>query len=118
MTAEELRLELSNIVSSLDDSEIISMWNEIANGDNWIYSNDEYELDTVFDGQKPSDIIRTIFFGDYRYNDNYFCFNGYANLDSFDYVDDKNSPYDEDMLIDYIIENEALGLQEDPTSLF
>lgn len=55
--------------------------------------------------------------GDYNVHDDYVVFDGYANLQSFDWWDDNNSPVDEDTLVDWLMENpkklDELGIEED-----
>lgn len=62
-----------------------------------------YEMDMFDDlmvGFEPMDIALKIYFGDFNPNDEYFRFNGYANLESLSYYDLENE------LIDY--ENEII----------
>ena len=42
------------------------------------------DLDMYLDGLTPTDIANRIFFGDFNPNHEYFRFNGYENLESFD----------------------------------
>ena len=42
------------------------------------------DLDIYLDGLTPTDIANKIFFGDFNPNHEYFKFNGYENLESFD----------------------------------
>ena len=42
------------------------------------------DLDMYLDGLTPTDIANKIFFGDFNPNHEYFRFNGYENLESFD----------------------------------
>ena len=42
------------------------------------------DLDMYLDGLTPTDIANKIFFGDFNPNHEYFKFNGYENLESFD----------------------------------
>ena len=45
---------------------------------------DMEDLDMYLDGLTPTDIANKIFFGDFNPNHEYFRFNGYENLESFD----------------------------------
>lgn len=57
-------------------------------------------FDEIMNGFEPMEIALRIYFGDFNPNDEYFRFNGYANLESL-------SEYDlENELIDY--ENEII----------
>lgn len=41
------------------------------------------DLDEVLAGCTPLEIIQKTYFGNFNYSDDYFKFNGYANIDSF-----------------------------------
>lgn len=89
----------------LSDEQQIQMHNDYCQScdyrDDEIYVNDEDFFDTYFNN-KTMDAIRACFYGDYRYSDNYVKFNGYANLESFDYPD---SHIDASDIIDDYMEN-------------
>ena len=59
------------------------------------------DLDMYLDGLTPTDIANKIFFGDFNPNHEYFRFNGYENLESFDQWDLNKELFDN---IDEIIE--------------
>ena len=59
----------------------------------------------VCEGRSADWILARTYYGSYNYPDDYFCFNGYGNLDSFNYWDDEKSPVDVDELADWLIEN-------------
>ena len=61
------------------------------------------EFDEIMDGMPPWNIATKIFYGDFRPNDNYFKFDGYANLESFDYISDE---VDLEEIADYIVDND------------
>lgn len=60
------------------------------------------DFDDVMQGYTPTEIASKIFYGEFNPNDNYFRFNGYANLESLDdwELDKEHRDY-----IDEIIEN-------------
>lgn len=97
MTEEELQ-ELS-----LDER--ISLWNdylyEINDVDSIIYNNTYEELNEFFRASPPGEIIRMVYYGSYRFYDDYFSLNGYGNLISFNVPD-----IDEKALLKYLNENE------------
>lgn len=64
---------------------------------------DMEEFDEIMSGSTPTDIAQKIFYGDFRPNDNYFRFDGCANLESIDWLKDG---IDLDEIADYIIDNE------------
>ena len=67
--------EIGNIVS-----EINSIDNSLEYLDYW--DNDEEFFDTFFHND-PMEAVRSSYYGDYNYCDDYVRFNGYANLESF-----------------------------------
>lgn len=98
------------IIEAMDDGEKIALWNgsclECNYYDDRIYSMGEF--DEIMDGYSPSDIAGRIFYGGgFNPNHDYFAFDGYANLVSFDYSDDKNSPFYIDDLVNRIVRNES-----------
>ena len=46
------------------------------------------DLDELMGGEMPHDIARKIWFGDFNPMSDYWKFNGYGNLESFEYVSD------------------------------
>lgn len=54
--------------------------------DSQIFNNDE-EFIEIFFSDRPTEFQRACEYGDFRYRDTFVQFNGYANLDSFDDVD-------------------------------
>ena len=44
---------------------------------------DMEQLDDLFHGVKPTEILRMAHFGDFNWNDDYFTINAYGNLDSY-----------------------------------
>lgn len=47
-----------------------------------VYFNDEEFFDMFFEN-KPMEVARAIYYGDFNYNDDYIKFNGYGNLETF-----------------------------------
>lgn len=68
-------MELVNDVNSWDNSlehlQVFSM----------------YEFDDILEGYNPSGVAQKIFYGNFNPNDEYFRFNGYANLESLNEYD-------------------------------
>lgn len=103
--------ELREYLESLDDAAKVDIWNYYTdatnNNDDSIYSMDEF--DEIFSNAKPWEIARACFYSR-RFNpsDSWFWFNGYANVESADYIsehDDRN-PIDLDALAEYIADND------------
>ena len=98
----------------LPEREQISAWNEYqseTNGDREIF--DMYEFDELNSGRTPSDVARSIFYGDFKPCHNFFTYNGYANFESFDFLADDNSPYSLDDLAEWVSENGCEYLEGD-----
>lgn len=108
MTDEKLKEMLINQMYEMDEEEIMYLWNDYAydcRPDDVIYENEEDVLNGLF--SRPSDAIQAIYFGDYTFNDPYFYFNGYANIQSvYSLIRDKNSIVYLSELADWLIEDE------------
>ena len=102
MTKTEM---IKDLLENMSESQLYIISNEYFDKTNYyddrIYDMDEF--DEIMSGMSPSDIATKIFYGDFRPNDNYFKFDGYANLESFDYISDK---VDLEEIADYIIDND------------
>lgn len=116
MTREKI-MEFIN--RSMVDTEVITLWNECAESkccyDDRVYDNDETFFNEMF--RTTYDAVRAATNGDYNVHDDYVVFDGYANLQSFDWLDDNNSPVDEDILVDWLMENPEkaaeLGIEDE-----
>ena len=68
------------------DDEIVTVWmiNEYLDDcnmmDDYIYSFDEFN--DIMCGAEPLEILRMSYFGKINWNDDYFRFNGYGNIES------------------------------------
>lgn len=68
------------------------------------FQNDDENLENLLSGKSVADIIKTALMGDYRWSDDFFRLDGYANLESTNYL-----PYEvdfSDMYDRYFEENE------------
>lgn len=85
--------------------EQVELWNERCEDynymDDYIYSN---EPDDLMCGQKPSDILSAVDMENYSLNADWACASIYGWV-SFDWLDDKNSPFDIDELIEWYCED-------------
>ena len=104
---EENGLEeaLASFVDGLDERNLVSLWNEYClegkgHMNDFIYFNDEDFFIENFNN--PYDVVRCIHFGDYKYNDKYVIFNGYANLESFN--DPEEKVYKSE-LVEWLVDN-------------
>lgn len=103
---EDLREQLENL--SLTDK--ISLVNEINKYDGTLdylvaYENDEEFFQTFF-SHNVMEVVRAVYYGDYRYTDDYVRFNVNGNLESFSSYEFESDFYDEiDVIIDWILDN-------------
>lgn len=95
--------QIKEYLENLDDSDLLSIYNEYVSEtyDDDVYTMDEF--DEICDSMTASDIACRCFYGKFNPNDEYFIFNGYANLESSDYLEDF---IDFDDLADYCIRND------------
>lgn len=107
-------IQLNQVIEQLTDLadyEIIAIHNDYCdiNNDsyNHIIDNDDEAIDSMFDS--PSEAMRAASFGDYNHSHNYFILNGYANLVSFNYTSDDNSPIDISELAQWLINGDKLS---------
>lgn len=108
MTDEKLKEMLINQMYEMDEEDVLYIWNDYAydcRPDDVIYENEEDVLNDLF--SRPSDAIRAIYFGDYTFNDPWFYFDGYGNIQSVcSLIRDKNSIVYLSELADWLIEDE------------
>lgn len=117
-----LRENLMDLFKTMSDEEIVSVWNEYCYTANY-YEHEIIDCDQLEELVKDSNEgglywVNRFFYGSDDYNKegganpnrNYFVFNGYGNIESFDYIYNQYSGefnhIDIDSLIDYIIEND------------
>ena len=107
-------------IKGMDENEIVILWNEYCIADQRF--DDEimtaYELEEYAKNQDPMYLLNRFYFGcdegrketSANPNRNYFSFDGYGNIISFDYIYNKYADefynIDIDALVDYIVNNE------------
>jgi len=100
--------KIKELLNTLDSSTLITTWNEYCADEcmeDYIHSNDEYFFEEMF--EKADEAVWAVCFGNYDYEDDYVVFNGYGNLDTFNFSDDENCPIDIDVLADWINDNDG-----------
>lgn len=101
------------IADTLTISQIIALHNEFCDKhgdpDSIIYQMGEFN--EILSGTDPDDITRMMYYGKFNPNDDYFCFDGYANLASFNSYDDDESPIYLSELAEYVIDYGADGIE-------
>lgn len=76
---------IASILKVFDTDKLRDLWNRYCNEENpedYIYYNDEYAINEMFNGN-PYEAIRATQYGEYSYTDEYFIVNDYDNLTSF-----------------------------------
>lgn len=96
---------VADIIRGWSDSELYNAWNERC--DRCSYTDDMiYQMDSFndfFDGKDPLDIVEMVYRCHFNPNDDYFSFDAYANITSFNYVEDFNT-FDYETLAEYLCE--------------
>lgn len=95
-TYDEKIKAIKNIIEDMDDSDAVALHNEHCYETN-CYDDEIIEMerfDEICEGMKPSDIARSIVYGDFNPNHDYFHYNGYGNFESTDYPTDWIYPGD------------------------
>ena len=104
-------VQLSQVIEQLkeDDSSLLQAYSEYSaeNGYDSVYDNDEDSINMMFDN--THDALRAAFYGDYNPSHAYFTFNGYGNLQSFEYLDSDSSPIDISELAQWLISEDKLS---------
>lgn len=108
--------KIKSIIEEMDDDDKIALWNGSCyeygyDGDEIYYMQ---EFDDLLSDNTPSEIANQIFYGGgFNPNHDYFARDGYAKLVSFDDVDDEDSPFYIDDLVNRIVRDEnAFGNDE------
>lgn len=105
--------KLAFIINQMDESDLMCLNNAYCestnNPDAAIFSNDEEFFEMFFGGEGGAErAVRAAFYGDYNSSHDYVRFNGYGNLESFDYFDVDGLVEFPDTIAEYILDgNEA-----------
>ena len=83
-TYDEKVEAIKNIIKDMDESDAVALHNE------YCYEINDYDdeiiemerFDEICEGMTPSDIARSIVYGDFNPNHDYFHYNGYGNFES------------------------------------
>ena len=126
--------KIMEIIRGLETSDIVTLWNEYCYAANRYDDEifDAYALEEMIDNSNEGGLywVNRFFFGSDDYsedgsanpNRDYFQFDGYGNLRSFDYVYNDYTKefsyvYPEEM-IDYMIENEESFANDEIEAVF
>jgi hypothetical protein len=108
------------ILEDMNTPEIIAIHNEYCdathNMDDYVYYMEDF--DEVMHGMTPWEIARCCFYGhEFCPAHDYFRFNGYANLESFDFAPEGNSGIYISDIADYIERSEDALFNDDIQSI-
>ena len=95
-TYDEKVEAIRSIIEDMDDSDAIALHNEYCYETN-NYDDEIIEMerfDEICEVMTPSDIARSIFYGDFNPNHSYFHYDGYGNFESTNYPTDWIYPGD------------------------
>ena len=105
------QVQLQEVIEQLkqDDSILMQAYCEYSaeNGYNSVYDNDEHTINDLF--SNPYDALRAASYGEYNPLHAYFTFNGYGNLQSFEYLDSDSSPINIGELAQWLIDEDILS---------
>lgn len=73
------------IIEDMSDDEILAKYFEMRDEYAYeeFYALDDDTLDDVLSSYSPNEVVRMALFGKFNYNDDYFTFDGYGNLESY-----------------------------------
>ena len=98
---------ISNIIKeNWSNEEIVGVWNDYCDKhcccDDMIFYMGSFN--ELYDGVKPIEIVERVIYGDFRTDDDFFAFNGYGNIVSFNDVHDYGS-FDMRYVAEYLVDN-------------
>lgn len=79
---------LNYIKNGLFDEELVSLWNEYCQADDYIFSFDDPEAFFNEEFSSPYEAWRASHYGEVHYEDSYIAYNGYGNLQTFEHFDE------------------------------
>lgn len=103
-TLQDLVVEAIN---ELKTSDLVALNNtySIENSiDSEVYENDEEFFETYFE-KGAFEALRAAHFGEYKWHEDYVRFNGYGNLESFQYFDTEDLCELPQVIAEHVIEN-------------
>lgn len=120
MLEKKLREYLLNDVEELRDVvNEINGWNGNLDWLRFEYNDEEF-FELFYSGKNGLEIARAIYYGDYRYNDDYVRINAYGNLESYtedEMIEEMKDSIDE-IVENLIEEHDNLYLSDDIEEIF
>ena len=106
---------IKEAIENMNSDDIIALHNDYCENsgymDDFVYSMEE--IDEMLNGKTPDEILNMSFYGDFKPCDDYFTFDGYGNLVSFDCASDSKSPIYIDDIARYVDDNDdSLGASD------
>lgn len=102
-------------LNEMDTRDIVSVWNEYCSTndymDDYVYSMEEFN--ELMGDCDAWEVARACFYGDFRPCDDYFCFNGYGNIESFDTWEEETSLISLEDIAKYCAENDDALYSDD-----
>ena len=100
--------KVKEAIEALSDWEQVNLWNERCEYENYmddyIYNNDPDEL---MAGQSPLEILSAVDTENYSIHDSFAYGGSIYGWQSFNYLEDENSPFDIDEIISWYCDNEG-----------
>lgn len=101
--------KIEALLNDMKMDELVSIWNEYCDAVN--YMDDRIESMDAFDelmsGMEPHEIAQKVCYGDFSYAQDWFAFNGYGNLISFDFEEDEKCPIYTLDVAEYAVEHDT-----------
>lgn len=101
-TVEKIREQLLSMARSNERWDLVELWNTYCDenncSDDMIHYNDIDEMENYF--SSIADFYHCL--GEYVESDDFFAFDGYGILNSFDCLDNLYSPVDFDLLAEWL----------------
>lgn len=102
-TVEKIREQLLDMARGGDDRwDLVELWHVYCEENNYpddiIHYNNIDNMDEYF--SSIADFYHSL--GDYQETDDFFAFDGYGIINSFDCLDNVNSPVDFDLLAEFL----------------
>lgn len=103
------QVQLNQVIEQLNDMDtqtVIDIYNSYADENSYerVYDNDEDTINDLYDSAWTA--VSLTNHDGYKDNHDYFSYNGYGLMSSFDYVTDENCPIDIEELAQWIVDNE------------
>lgn len=108
MKTEQRILAIISLIKDMDTNDLIDLNNTYCrenNIDSEVFENDEEFFDMFFEN-KPFEVARACFYGDYNFSHDYVQFNGYGNLESIKYFEVKDLCETVENIAEYVLDNE------------